>query len=119
MKKILVVDDDEDILGIVKYILESDGLEVFTHNTGLAVNEAIDSVKPDLVLLDIGLPGKSGTDVCKEIKATYTIPVLFFSAHSNQEKALSICPAEGFIAKPFDINDLVSTVQSYVREKVE
>ena len=72
MKKILVVDDDPHILQIVKYVLLSHGFEVETYATGLNVNEVVLSFDPDLILLDILLPGTLGTQVCIELKEIYT-----------------------------------------------
>ncbi len=69
---------------------------------------------PHLILLDIGLPGKSGTEVCKELKKLHSIPIIFFSAHEDRNSAYKECAADGFIPKPFKIKDLISVVRSYV-----
>ena len=68
MKKILVVDDDLAILEVVEYFLTANGFKVQTHPTGLMVNEVVSHFQPDVILLDIMLPGKLGTQVCNEIK---------------------------------------------------
>jgi two-component system response regulator MtrA len=113
-KKILVVDDDEDILEVVKIVLNKAGLEVSTHTTGLGILEKILHILPNLILLDIRLPGKSGTDVCKEVKEAFSIPILFFSAHAMEEKTYKECHADGFIKKPFDVNRLISEIKSHL-----
>ena len=110
--KILVVDDDPDIVQVVKFILENLGFEVCTYNSGLDVSEVVYNHLPNLILLDIGLPGKSGTQVCREIKKDHSIPIVFFSAHAEEGKAYSECLADGFVQKPFDIKDLVNTIES-------
>ena len=115
MKKILVVDDDRDVLEFVNYFLSSKGFDVKTHATGYDVPAAVSTFQPNLVLLDINLPGKSGTDICNELKhADEELPVILFSAHANINKALNACRADGFIGKPFDIKDLISKVWSHI-----
>jgi DNA-binding response OmpR family regulator len=116
MKKILVVDDDIDILYIIRHLLRSKGFEVTTHSTGVGVPELVFDYKPDLILLDIQLPGKLGTEICKELKEAGThIPILLFSAHADEEKTIAICHADGFIAKPFDISHLIDTIKFHVK----
>lgn len=118
MQKILVVDDDKDILMIVRYILADGGYEVKTHSSGLGVYELIESYKPDLVLLDIWLPGKSGTEICSEIKKLgSSVKIVLFSAHTMPADALKLCNAEGFIQKPFDIDALFSTIKEHINGK--
>src|SRR5664279_617984 len=102
MKKILVVDDDEDILDIVKLILISHGFDVQTHSTGLNVPDIVMHYRPNLILLDIRLPGKLGTEVCRELKLIHSdLPIILFSAHAEQGKVYSLCDADGFLQKPF------------------
>lgn len=113
--KILIVDDNTDILEILKYSLIKGGFEVYTHTSGIDVMEAAEFYHPDLVLLDIDLPGRSGTEVCQELKNNYSIPVIYFSAHPNLMDANKICHADGFIEKPFDMNKLISDLRSYLR----
>ena len=115
MKKILVVDDDEDILHIVKHILISHGFEVRTHSTGLNVPEVVLDFQPDLILLDIRLPGKLGTEICKELKHLHcTIPIILFSAHAQQANFLDVFGADAFMRKPFDVKNLVNTVKLHM-----
>jgi DNA-binding response OmpR family regulator len=114
MKKILVVDDDRDILEIVSYILTSRGFNVSTHTTGLNVPEAVMQFSPDVILLDINLPGKLGTEVCKELKKIHSIPVILFSAHAKEGKVIAECNADGFIAKPFDMEALVKRIKAHL-----
>jgi DNA-binding response OmpR family regulator len=114
MKKILVVDDDKDIVEITSRILKFQGFDVKTHLTGLNVPEIVQEYQPDLMLLDIRLPGKTGTEVCKEVRSTNThVPILFFSAHAREE-VLNECGADGFIKKPFDMKHLIDTISDYL-----
>lgn len=115
MKKILVVDDNIEILNIVQRILTLYGFDVQTHATGLNVPDVVMHYHPNLILLDIRLPGKLGTEVCKELKQIYAhLPIILFSAHAEQGKAFDICDADGFIKKPFDIKNLIDTINSHL-----
>jgi len=115
MKKILIVDDDKDILHVVQFLLTSRGFDVQTHSTGLNVPDIVMHYHPNLILLDILLPGKLGTEVCKELKQIYaSLPILFFSAHADQGQALALCDADGFIQKPFDIKNLIDTINLHL-----
>ena len=110
MKKILIVDDDKDVLEVVKLILTSHGFDVQTHSTSINVAKVVKYYKPNLILLDILLPGKLGTQACKELKLVHTIPIILFSAHSDERKSFEKWNADAFIQKPFDIDHLVNTI---------
>lgn len=114
LKKILVIDDDADILDLVEHILLKAGFDVCTHNTGIGVQDKVTQCNPNAILLDIKLPGKSGTEIYKELRKTYLAPIIFFSAHADRKKILDECNADGFIPKPFDINHLVHTISKCV-----
>lgn len=115
MKKVLVVDDDQHVLEVVKFILVSYGFDVHTHATGLKVVEVVFDYQPDLILLDIRLPGKLGTEICKDLKNLHCVtPIILFSAHAQQENFLDKFGADAFMAKPFDVKDLVNTVKLYM-----
>jgi two-component system, OmpR family, alkaline phosphatase synthesis response regulator PhoP len=115
MKKILIVDDDPDIVEVVGLILKRNGFTVYTHNSGLGVPEMVKKIAPDLILLDIRLPGKFGTYICKELKSTSKYPpILLFSAHEKEGEAFAICKADGFIQKPFDAKHLIEIINSHL-----
>jgi DNA-binding response OmpR family regulator len=115
MKKILVVDDDKAILQVVKLVLTSHGFDVQTHSTGLNVPDIVMHYHPNLILLDIRLPGKLGTEVCKELKQIDTnLPIIFLSAHAEKVQAFALCHADGFIQKPFDIKNLIDTINLHL-----
>ena len=115
MKKILIVDDDEAILHVVKLLLTKYGFDVQTHSTGLNVPDIVMHYHPNIILLDIRLPGKLGTEVCKELKQMdIHLPIILFSAHEKQAAALNICGADGFIEKPFDIKNLIDTINLHL-----
>ncbi|MDQ6844629.1 MAG: response regulator, partial [Bacteroidota bacterium] len=108
MKRILVVDDDKDILNILKLILQMNGFEVMVTPKGEDAIPASVSYSPQLVLLDVFLSGIDGRDICNNLKThpeTKDIPVVMFSAHSSRQDILKVCKADDFIAKPFDISE--------------
>ncbi len=117
MKRILVVDDDRDILNILKLILKMNGFEVIVTPNGEEALPKSVSYSPQLVLLDVFLSGTDGRDICNLLKGnpkTKNIPVVMFSAHSNLQDVLKICNADDFIAKPFNINDLVAKINEHL-----
>ncbi len=113
IKKILVVDDDPDIGGMIKIILEYNGYIVFlVERAGEAEKEIRNSI-PDLILIDMLLSGKNGTDICSSMKndqKTTLIPIIMFSAHPNAQQLCLDAGADDFIAKPFDMNELLAKI---------
>jgi len=116
MQRILVVDDDKDILEVLKYILEDSGYEVGTLENGNFLFDAIREIHPDLILLDVMLGGLDGRELCREIKTnaeTHHIPVILFSAGHNIARLMhqQFAP-NAFLEKPFDISALLDAVRS-------
>jgi two-component system response regulator VicR len=119
MKKILIIDDDEDLVGITKHILKPKGFDVQTLTNGLNVLNVVKHYNPDIILLDILLYGESGTDICKELKRRYQMPILLFSAHTKKGEAFADCEADGFLAKPFNTNELLNIIQQHLNPSKE
>ena len=114
MNKILVVDDNMDILNVVELILKTNGFEVSAISNGHDVIKSTESFKPDLVLLDVYLGGMDGREICKKLKSseeTRHIPVIMFSAHSTRQEIFNNCTAQDFIGKPFEIKELVGKIK--------
>lgn len=114
-KRILVIDDDEDILAIIRIILQEEGFDVILSNTPEAVAH-IHEIRPDLILLDIRLKDadKNGAEICEEIKLQYSadeLPVILISAEFNLPVLALDCGADGFVAKPFDISELIACIR--------
>lgn len=119
MKRILVLDDDIDILTVVKLVLESNSFEVAAISNWKQIYPQIDTFKPDLILLDVSLGTQDGRNICKQLKsnkATRNISVILFSANHNVEKSVSECLADSFISKPFDINNLIEGINNQLME---
>jgi CheY-like chemotaxis protein len=114
MKKVLAVDDDNDILDIIRIILEDEGYEVATLSNGKNILNNISDIRPDLILLDVMLNGMDGREICKAIKsdaAFNPIPIIMISAsHNLQNFNILPGPPNGFIPKPFDIDNLVHVI---------
>ena len=113
-KKVLVVDDEKDIVDIVIAILIHNDFDAKGHFTSLGIEEIVKIYEPDLILLDIRLHGeKSGTEICKELKKESSVPVVLFSAELGI--AWKDCNADDFIHKPFDMAHLVNIVNSHIK----
>src|SRR5579872_2402716 len=117
--KILVIEDDEDIAKLEQTVLERAGYEVKTTGTGAEGLELAESYKPDVVILDIGLPDISGLDVCTSLSNTTNAFVLMVSGHSREQDVLLGLGlgADDYITKPFSGNELVARVASFLRRR--
>jgi DNA-binding response OmpR family regulator len=116
-KKILVVDDEPDILEFLQIILQQEGYTVVTTEKGDYVEKLRNGSLPDLILLDVLLSGKDGRDIVKQLKRqeeTKHIPIIMFSAHPNAEQTAVEAGAEDFVAKPFDIDFLLRKIEQYL-----
>lgn len=116
-KKILVVDDDEDILEPLALLLGGEGYTVETIAKGEQTQKKVASFKPDLVLLDILMSGSDGRKICKQLKTvpeTKKIPVILMSAHPGASKDSIDAGANDFIAKPFETAALVELLQKHI-----
>lgn len=113
MSKILVIDDDLDILSVMEVLLSMKGFDVEVTAKGENTFPKIDSFKPDLILLDVLISGHDGRIICKQLKAndeTRHIPVIMFSAHPGAAATIAEYGADDFISKPFDVNNLINKV---------
>src|SRR4030042_16192 len=109
--KILVIDDERAILKVLGIKLKISGYDVVTALSGLEALSMVDSISPDLILLDIIMPGMDGFEVLQKLRSRSQLPVIIFSARpENASKALSL-GANDFVSKPFDVDDLVRRIQ--------
>ena len=119
-EKILVVDDEEHIAELIKYNLLSSGYDVITCNNGIdAVNLAMNE-RPNLILLDLMIPGKDGYDVCKDIRSKADIKntsIIMLTAKSEEfDKILGLeLGADDYITKPFSVRELLARVKAVLR----
>lgn len=122
--KILLVEDEEDISDLIKLQAEMAGYAIVVETDGLNGLRAIEREKPDLVVLDIMLPGLSGLDVCRKIKAnsnTLNIPVIMISAKSEEiDVVLGLeLGADDYVCKPFSVKILFSRIRAVLRRGKE
>ncbi|MDQ2679416.1 MAG: response regulator transcription factor [Candidatus Eremiobacteraeota bacterium] len=117
--RILVIEDDEDIAKLEQTVLERSGYEVRITSNGTDGLEAAAQYKPDVVILDVGLPDISGLDVCTSIATSQTAFILMVSGHSREQDVLLGLGlgADDYITKPFSGNELVARVASFLRRR--
>lgn len=118
MSKILVVDDDTDILSVMEMLLTMKGFKVEVTSKGDNIFGKVDSFKPDLILLDVLLSGHDGRTICRQLKSndeTRHIPVIMFSAHPGAAASIAEYGANDFISKPFDVNNLIQKVKKQIQ----
>lgn len=117
-KRLLVVDDDPDILRVLKANLELYGYETLLAATWGAAREALDRELPDLMILDLGLPDGDGVAICREAKAVYPkMPVIMLTARDRvSDKVTGLeSGADDYIVKPFETLELVARVKACLR----
>lgn len=115
--KILIVDDDDNISELISLYLEKENYATKIVDNGNDVLEAVKSFNPNLVLLDLMLPGKDGYDVCKEIRQTSTVPIIMLTAKGETfDKILGLeLGADDYMVKPFDTKELTARVKAVLR----
>ncbi len=116
-KNILVVDDETTIREVVRRYLERDGFKVREAADGYAVLDAIEAQRPDLIVLDLMLPGIDGLTLTREIRLTHRIPIIMLTAKSELRDRLRGLDlgADDYIVKPFSPQEVVSRVHAVLR----
>jgi len=112
-KRILVLDDNQDILDIVHETLTYEDFEVKSTSRGDEVMPLSENFNPDLVILDYRVAGINGGELCKQLKSHPRfkhIPVIIYSAYLNRDSELLAYGCDAIINKPFDLTELVDTV---------
>lgn len=122
MAKVLVVDDEPNIVLSLEFLMEQAGFEVVTAEDGEQALEQVNVASPDLLLLDISLPGMSGFDVLERLRgqeATAQLPIIMLTAHGRdveREKGMAL-GADDYITKPFSTQSLVEKVKALLTEE--
>jgi len=121
MSKILILDDDLDLLTVIKSLLRKRDFEVLAYTDWQKAWEAVKTYKPNLILLDVFLTDIDGLDVCKKLKSSYftrNIPVIMLSSYPNiAETAIYEFGADDFLAKPFEVNEMVKKIGQVLSKK--
>ena len=113
---ILVVDDDQPILILMKNILKEFGFEPRVASTGLAAIEEARAASPDLVLLDMKMPGMTGEEVIGRLRGAgvHDVPILILSGDPVESHEIARLGVAGAVQKPFDVSALIETIRSHV-----
>ena len=116
-KKILIIDDDPQIREVVRIGLEQAGYATLTAGDGAAGLALVGSARPDLVVLDIGLPEMDGFEVCRRLRGQSQVPVLFLSARDEElDRVLGFeMGADDYVTKPFSPRELVARVKAILK----
>lgn len=116
-RRALVVEDDEDIRSLIEYTLTTQGFDVRAVGTGLEAIAAVGAFDPDLITLDLGLPGIDGIETCRRIRELTEAYVVMITARNDQiDRLIGLeTGADDFIAKPFDAHELKARVNAMFR----
>ncbi len=121
MKRIIVVDDDEEVLDTIELVLELGGYEVEPHSSAEGIHDIVHDFNPDLIILDIVLGTIDGRTVCEEIKTnpkTKHIPILMMSGlYDGQEISSLAIPPDDFMPKPFKMDVLLEKIEKLIAKK--
>src|SRR5690242_13994414 len=117
MTKILVVDDELVIGKLLLYQLQGYGYQVTYVSDGLLAMQRLEREQPDLILLDVMLPAISGWDVCRQIRASSSVPIIMLTGkHSDDDIAMGLgAGADDYIAKPFNMVQLHARIEAVLR----
>lgn len=119
--RILVVDDEIEIVRALQRSLVAHGYEVFAVGRGEEALEAVERHRPDLILLDLGLPGISGLEVCKRVRAESSLPMIVLSVKDTErDKVLALdLGADDYVSKPFSINEVLARIRVALRHSAQ
>jgi two-component system KDP operon response regulator KdpE len=116
-ERILIVDDEPNIIGTVAPLLRARGYDVLSAMSGRAALEALDRDRPDLIVLDLGLPDMDGVEVCLQVRRSSTVPILVLSARgaeADKVRALD-AGADDYVTKPFGADELLARIRATLR----
>lgn len=118
--RLLVVEDEEDIRNLIRFNLEEEGFQVTVAGNGREAWFKVEQDRPDLIVLDIMLPGMNGIDLCKRIREKYDIPVIMLTARTEEtDVVLGLeVGAEDYIRKPFSPRELMARIRAILRKRV-
>ncbi|MBK9142696.1 MAG: response regulator transcription factor [Candidatus Melainabacteria bacterium] len=119
MKKILIVDDEVDIANSIQYVLTQEGFSTLLAHDGLRAMDVIDKERPDLVILDLMMPGIDGYEVCRRVRSVdKKTPIVMLTARTSEiDTVVGLeLGANDYVAKPVRLRELVARVKAHLRE---
>ncbi|MFD1211560.1 response regulator [Arthrobacter sp. GCM10027362] len=121
MTRILIVEDEESLSDPLSYLLDKEGFEVEVVDNGLDAITEFDRMGADLVLLDLMLPGQSGTEVCRQLRQRSNVPVIMLTAKDSEvDKVVGLeLGADDYVTKPYSSRELVARVRAVLRRQAE
>ena len=116
-KRVMLIEDEPNIIEAISFILSRDGWTVNTHSNGTTAVDTVHARRPDVLILDVMLPGKSGYDILRELRedaATADLPVLMLTARgqSRDREMAERAGVSAFMTKPFSNSEMLDTVRS-------
>ena len=116
-KRALVVEDDSNIAELLRLYLGRDGFEVMITGDGAKAESVFDLFTPDVVLLDIMLPGKDGWQICRDIRKKASTPIIMLTAKGETTDKISGLEmgADDYVTKPFDVKELIARIHAVMR----
>jgi two-component system response regulator RegX3 len=119
--KILVVEDETSFSEALKYLLGREGFEVVVAETGTHALEIFDVTNPDLLLLDLMLPGVSGTEVCRTIRSKSQVPIIMLTAKDSEiDKVVGLeIGADDYVTKPYSSRELIARIRAVLRRNAD
>ena len=118
MSKIIqIIEDDEAIRDVIEYILQQSDYEVTVASNAKEFKINLFNTLPDLILMDVRLPDGNGLQLCRKLKQsieTKNIPVIIMSANASAKESKEVAIADDFIAKPFDLDDLIKIIEKHL-----
>ena len=118
---ILVVDDEKEILRALQRNLSAHGYEIFTASSGEQALDEIALHRPDLMVLDLGLPGMSGLEVCKAVRAQSNLPIIVLSVKDTERDKVQALDlgADDYVSKPFGMNEVLARIRVALRHSAQ
>ena len=121
MTKILLVEDEKSLSEPLSYLLRREGYEVQVVDNGLAAVSAVEATTPDLMLLDLMLPGLPGTEVCREVRQRSSLPIIMLTAKDSEVDIVVGLElgADDYVTKPYSSRELLARIKAVLRRRAE